>query len=414
MTLAARLIRLGLLVAASFLILAPTAPAQVVAPAAAPEVKVRGRLETVDGLRVLSVWGSADEQAFAEGWHFAADIVRMFDGYFGSDRVTGGMSWDKMMRPIILKRFDFPVETKAWAKALHQGITNRMGAAPMSQKLGRALEPEDLLVAVAFPDLIGLMCSSFAAFGPLAPDEGTIVGRNLDYIGTKELMQETVAIVHAADEKRHGWVAFGYPGFAGCLTGVNDAGVFVSIHDVMKKPMKGKHTFTPRFLALRDLMESSEPSADLPKLAREKLSAHRYALGGNGMLAWWKEGQAGAVVLEFDDRDHQNDGRCTARGPDSGKTYVLCSNHHRSRVAEKIDACTRYSAVDEALSKRSTPLDLASAWETIAKSTVDITLHRLVVDLKAGIAEFQYRPEPKAPFTKAARLSLRTLLAAAK
>jgi hypothetical protein len=209
-----------------------------------------------------------------------------------------------------------------------------------------------------------------------------------------------MVFVHAARGQRAGWIGVGWPGSPGCVTGLSERGVFVAIHDVPPPKSDGEGRFTPRALALQALVEELHPSDATPLEALARLRGHRYAMGGNVLLAWQArpadapaDGLAsrGAVILELDGR-RSFDGGVTVRFPALGERYVVCSNHHRARATDGDGlGCDRYEALlvgarrsaEGLASARPQPLDGAAAWRLIGETEMSITLYRCVADLGA-------------------------------
>ncbi len=67
-----------------------------------------GRIEDLEGARVLHLSGSLLERGFAEGYLMADEILACFREY-ALGEVTAGkpLLWDFMIRPVVLTRFTF-------------------------------------------------------------------------------------------------------------------------------------------------------------------------------------------------------------------------------------------------------------------------------------------------------------------
>lgn len=345
-----------------------------------------GRIEVLKGTRVLYLEGSIEERGFAEGYLLGAEIEECF-GEFALGHVVGGRPqlWDLLVRPGIRARFGFDEETRRWAAALVVGMELAAGGGVKLEGLGRDLEAEDILACAAIPDLAGFLCSSVAAWGKGTTTGDLIVARNLDYPSTPAIERHSMVEVHAplegADGKtRAGWIGVGWPGTAGCLTGLSDRGVFVAIHDVDVNGKKPPGKATPRAMALQDLVETLEPSPTTPEDAARTLREHRFVMGGNCMLAW--EGQSqpghaisqGAVVLEMG-IDQARDEGTTLRSPKAGEPFISCSNHFRLRAKDDLH-CDRFDTLDEGA--RAERLSEARAWKLIDDAGMSITLYRCV------------------------------------
>jgi hypothetical protein len=370
-----------------------------------------GRLEVREGTRVLHLEGDVAERGFAEGYLCADELLECFNEFaLGHVVARRPLAWDLIVLPGVRARFEFGDDTRRWAEGVIAGATlarRERGADLTLAPLGRALGVDDVLACAAIPDLAGLLCSSFAVWGEGTAFGDVLVGRNLDYPSTPAIERHSLVHVHAPRGDRAGWIGVGWPGSPGCLTGLSDRGVFVAIHDVPAPRPDGDGRFTPRSLALQELVEELRPSDDTPKDALARLRRHRFTMGGNVLLAWQAASSdevhasdletlrgkvstpRGAVVLELDGRRSVDEG-VTVRFPELGEPFVVCSNHHRARDDDG-HGCDRYGALlagarrsaKGSTAVRPLPLDGPRAWDLIGESEMGITLYRCVADLGA-------------------------------
>ena len=159
--------------------------------------------------------------------------------------------------------------------------------------LGRPLSLVDLKALNTFGDWYGLGCSSLAVWGNLTKDGQPLVGRNFDFPAFDLVLAHQYIVVRAPEEGRRGQVGVSYPGCIGTLTGMNDSGVFVAIHDVRIKPAleKAMRQNVPRLLAVRRLLEQTG-GADACKQAYD-LVRKWPTLYGNNLMVVAPAGKAG-------------------------------------------------------------------------------------------------------------------------
>lgn len=388
--------------------------------AAPPEV--HGHLRTIDGVDVLFLHGDLEQRGFAEGYLMGRELVALFRSFALSDRVVPMPKlWDLLVRPRVHGAVVVPDHVRERAAAIVRGVAARDPALLHVPELGRDLKAEDLVASATLPDFIGLLCSSFVAWGDRIAGTGPIVGRNLDYFSTPELLRKTMLIVHAPRGDRAGWVSVGWPGVSGCLTGFSERGVSVAIHDVPAKAVKGSK-ITPRPVALQELIERLAPCADPAEAAARILREHTFGMGGNAMVGWHFAKGSGAVVGGAVFELHPAEdaaGGVTVRGPAGGASWVTCTNHHRARVEP--GSCWRYEALFDAIAdigtqqpKAPAVLDFASAWQMIGRSQVDGTLYQTVADLSAGTVGVRLRRAPRVDeWSVVERIDVRALIAEA-
>jgi hypothetical protein len=196
---------------------------------------------------------------------------------------------------------------------------------------------EIFLFASAFGDLRHLGgCSVLMVEPGRSATGGPLFGRNLDWPPFPPLPEHSLVTVYRPRGK-HAFVAVGFPGLVGCVTGMNDAGLVLAAND--SGPARdGSARFNlqgvPTMLALRLLLEECASVAEAERAVR-KLS------------------RAGPVLLSLCDRDGSavlevTPARVAVRREEGG--VCVCTNHFRTEglaVASAADLaagknCRRY------------------------------------------------------------------------
>ncbi|MEL6907537.1 MAG: hypothetical protein AAFP22_19170 [Planctomycetota bacterium] len=354
-----------------------------------------GRLEVHPGTRVLHLNGpSIESRGFAEGYLLADDIFDCF-GEFALDHVTGGapVAWDLVVRPGIRARFAFGASHERWAEAVVRG----MAAARGDRGLGlgvpdRDLDPFDVLACAAIPDLAGVLCSSLAVWGDSSASGDVLVGRNLDYPSTPAVERASLVEVHAPLDGAPGWIGVGWPGSAGCLTGLSERGVYAAVHDVYADEALPKTKATPRTLILETLLTELAPGASTAEEALRVARTRSFVMAGNVMVAWQANERPtevpadlvrtfrGACVLEIG-TDEALDAGVTLRRSDGAEPWIACSNDFRARSGADL-GCRRYAAWTDGVERA--PLQASDLWRLADDAGMTITLYRTVADLGAG------------------------------
>ncbi len=375
--------------------------AAVLQPAALPvaaqfdaqTLRVHGSLEERDGVHVLEVHGTLEERGFTEGYLTGDRIVALFRG-FALSRLPIPGAWNLMVLPKLRAALDLPDWVRPWCAAVIEGIAARDESLLRIPELGRDLTVDDLIGVAALPDLLGLACSSFVAWGEEVEGDGPVVGRNLDYFANDELLRNTMVVVHRPRGDRAGWVSIGWPGMAGCLTGFSDRGVSVAIHDVPARAVPGKKV-TPRTIALQELIETLSPGPEAADRAAATLRGFRYPMGGNFMVGWkaGSESGAGGAVFEIAPAADMAEG-VTVRPADGGQSFVVCSNDHVARLGKQ-PRCGRFGALRDGFLDVEAELDFAECRSLIRESEVRMTLYQSVVDLGTGALAFRLRRQQR-------------------
>ena len=177
----------------------------------------------------------------------------------------------------------------------------------------------DLLVGVnTMVDVYrgGLGCSSLLVEARRSKTGKPLFGRNLDFYSLGILQKYSLVIVCRPDGK-HAFCSVGFPGMVGCLSGMNEAGLAVAVHEVLLAG-DGAPLFDPRgvpyTLLLRRVLEECRTVDEAERLVR---AAGRTTLFN---LALCDSQQA--RVLEVTPRT------VAVRRPERG--LLACTNHFRS------------------------------------------------------------------------------------
>lgn len=314
---------------------------------------VSGELISVGSVRVLRVWGTPRERGHAHGYLLAEDIVRLLDGYLKEAEVTGGVEAYQRRLPHLGRTFVVQPRYEEELRGVAEGIAAHLGPKAIVPSLGRAIGYEDILAINCIPDSARMGCSSFAAWGPLTKDGGTISGRNLDWHRIAALRGTEVVIANTSEPASGaiGWVSITWPGFIGCSTGMNATGVTLAIHDVQDGSRSTNSTITPRCLILREAIETCKP----PYVVSDVESAIRrrtFLVSTNVLIAGTSAVDIEPVcsVAECDGNRADGDGltdrqeRPETRKKDVQlKRFSICTNHFRKRAAPL--PCSRYEKI---------------------------------------------------------------------
>ncbi len=202
------------------------APAGSPAPPAAPVVQ--GRIDTVDGLRVVHVWGDAQQRGYAHGFLLAADVTTLVREEFAARfaRLPGLL---QQARGAIGRVVTFPDEVRTELEAVYAGVV-AAGVSRDMPELEREFDLTDLLVANAL-DVFALMgCSGFCVWGEQAVGGGVLTGRNFDWPFTgQHMLDGTILLVqHPSDGRVVASVT--WPGYVGSVSAVSSDGVAAFLH----------------------------------------------------------------------------------------------------------------------------------------------------------------------------------------
>lgn len=357
--------------------------------------KLTGSISTIGKTRVLTLWGTPEERGFAHGYLLADDIVNILDGYLRHS-VKDPAVFEKQAK-VLLKVMTILPRYQNELHGMLDGIHAKLGPQAPLKIMNRPLNYDDLMALICIPELARVGCSSFAAWGPMTRAGETLSGRNLDWFKVPVLDGKEIIIVNKAqpDQNAEGWVSISWPGFIGCLTGMNSEGVTVSMHDVYTDGPSVPLIFTPRGMALREAIEAAHADSAIEDVHR--VLRKRFAMVGNNVpISFpWKQGmRTAAAVFEYDSRvsdgmgvtlrvDDGSGGPAPVRSsPDdldrSGKKesafaeksedYLLCTNHYRSRGhAENCDRYAKFKNCCERDAAEGSKLDIKDGWDLLRR-----------------------------------------------
>ncbi len=348
---------------------------------------ITGKIIQKKGVPFVYLWGSNQSRGFAEGF-LRADAIRTSFRSWVLSRIQP-LSWDFLVVPTAMKRFHFPKRFQERAKSIIKGM--KAAKKVFVPELKRDLTAKDLSAVAALIDAKGILCSSIAAWGPKVKGGGPIVCRNLDYSASAKMLKKQCVFIQAPYEGRNGTITVGWSS-AWLVTGISDRGVFLAIHDVNAKAIRGR-TNTPRMIALWELLEKLNPSKDTWEGAKRILGNFDFAFGGNAMLAFGGS-NPGAGVLEFGPRA-KGQQSVTIRRSQNGN-WIACTNHWRSRKPGK--GRWRYRALEKkatSANRTKTLLDPKSIWEIASAARVKGTLHTILVDFGKGKIDLDLRVLPR-------------------
>jgi len=175
----------------------------------------------------------------------------------------------------------------------------------------------------------GFGCSSLIVEPERSATGGPIFGRNLDFHTLGVLEQYSLVTVHRPKGKR-AFASIGFPGLFGCLSGINDAGLALAVHEVLlsrdQSPLfnpKG----VPYAICFRRILEECSTVAEAERLLRSCQRTTKLN------LALCDRNEAG--VLEMTPKT------VAFRGAEDG--VCACTNHFRTKELVILPLCRRYN-----------------------------------------------------------------------
>jgi isopenicillin-N N-acyltransferase like protein len=219
------------------------------------------------------------------------------------------------------------------------------------------------LLGNLLPDVYrgGFACSSMVVEADHSGTGGPLFGRNLDFYTLNLLGKYSLVTVRRPNGK-HAFVSIGFPGMFGCLSGINDAGLALAVHEVFVS-RDGGSLFNPKgepyTFCFRRILEECTTVAEAEKLLR---SAQRTTL-----LSLAVCDPKNDAVFEVTP-DSVADRRAT-------DGILACTNHFRTSelAVPLLKWCPRYQRLIQ--SRKLTKLDVSD----VAKKLDEVSMAGLTV-----------------------------------
>jgi predicted choloylglycine hydrolase len=216
------------------------------------------------------------------------------------------------------------------------------------------------LLANMLPDVYrDISCSSLIVEPAKSVTGGPLFGRNLDFYTLKMLDKYSLVTVQRPTGK-HAFVSIGFPGMFGCLSGMNDAGLALAVHEVFLAH-DGAPIFNPKGMpytfCFRRILEECTTIEEAEKMLRETERTTILNLA----VCDTKH----AVVLEMTPKTvatrHSSDG------------ILACTNHFRTDELRVFQLCNRYPKLMQA--RHTDKLDL----HDVAKKMDEVNMGKMTV-----------------------------------
>lgn len=283
----------------------------------------KGELKYINGLPVLTVEGTPQEIGDQVGSLAGKSVERLLSfPKLYLEKFGYGGAWNGLVRVARTMEPGFPADH-----------LKELEATAKSAKVDR-----DLAIAGnTFADIKKVGgCSTLTIDAAHSATRGPLMGRNLDYPTLGFLHEHTLVTVYRPAGKR-AFASIGFPGFVGCLSGMNDAGLCVAVleiysanDDSVSFDPKG----TPYALCYRRILEECATVAEAEKLIRSMKRTTRNCLAvcDRETSAVFELTPKSVVVRKSDD------GLCA------------CTNHFRTKELATGTICRRFTALEKAKS----------------------------------------------------------------
>lgn len=341
-----------------------------------------GELKTVDGVRVLRVWGTPRQRGRAHGVLLGRDVMAIVNGFLQGPTAQ---LYEKKLAPVIPFLFRWPGHIQEEIAGMLAGMEETLDEADLRiEALDRRLRLSDLQAFNTLGDWSALSCSSFSAWGEATEDGRLLTGRNFDYFLPEVALRTQLVLAEEAAGSRKAFLTVSFPGNLGAITFLNESGVFGAVHDVRVIPENPAPGRTPRLVALRRIAEEVGGEGTLEKaLAICRDNATLYGNNFHLAVANGPGGKPCAGVIEYDSDRGADEGAVLRLPEPADSPRIWNTNHYRLRAEPT--ACRRYEALARAFASSAAEggrLDVEAMKSLITSASVSTTMHVVVADPK--------------------------------
>jgi hypothetical protein len=315
----------------------------------------KAELKYVNGIPILEVEGTPEEmgeQAAKLGHQAAIGIMGFPKAYLKSKGLE--LTW-----PLVL----------FWSKSLlPQFPADHLKELDTIVK-NVGVDRDLAIVGNTFTDLKKLGgCSALIIDSDRSATGKPIFGRNLDYPTLGFLHEYSLVSIYRPKEK-HAFASIGFPGFIGCLSGINDAGLCLAVLEV-EAANDGSVGFdshgVPYALSYRRVLEECTTVSEAEKL----LSSLKRTTYTNLAIC----DRDGGAVFEMTPKSF------VVRRSDDG--CCACTNHFRTKELTKDVKCPRYETLITC--RECKQVDIAEVRKLLAsvgpRSKADQTLQTMIFE----------------------------------
>lgn len=335
---------------------------------------VNGDTLSVQGTKILKVWGNHYERGYATGYLMGDEIKVLADDYLLAVFFMNSPLLYNNIRSFFITNFD--IEEKYIQEA--QGIIDGMiygGVDLYNNVLERDLDADDLLLTNSIVDLSVLAdldnglefgCSSLSSWGESTlsdPDlnGSLVITRLMDWTPHPALLANHLLVVHfPSEESEVNWLSFTFPGFIGSLSGINEYGLcgFMNMGNI--NTYTNTNDLHPVLFSVRNGVENYDFNGDYEIDAYDVAAAVSENVHLSGSIIHSANEQFGLVI----ETNNQNG---TDIRDESDNTLIIQNNLAATNHFRKLYSpvyCYRYNNIADSLNQNSN-LTVNRSWDLL-------------------------------------------------
>ena len=334
---------------------------------------VNGDTLSVDGKKILKVWGSHYERGYATGYLFGDKIKDISEDYFISALFDGNSYLYESTRTYFIDNFQ--IEEKYISET--QGIIDGMIEADIilfSDILGRDIDANDIQLSNAVVDIAAIVdldydfgCSSLSSWGGntiLDQELGgdLVITRNMDWTPHPTLLGNHLLVVHFPSEADEvNWLSFTFPGFIGGLSSLNENGLCAFMNMGNHNEHPNTLSFHPILLSVRNGIEVYDYDGDYEIAPDDVQAAIEDNFQLSGSIIHTANNESGLII----ECNNQNG---VVNRDDNDNTVIpaehLAATNHFRELYPPI-GCYRYDNIADSLSNNA-DMSTERSWDLLA------------------------------------------------
>lgn len=271
----------------------------------------------------------------------------------------------------------------AMSKALKPAFPKHVAEELEAAAAHSGREESLLLFANTVADLTsGMGCSTVVVEKERSATGAPLFGRNFDWLPTRGITEHTLVVVYKGTGKR-AFAAVTIAPIQGVISGMNDAGLSVTINEIRIRDAKPKPEFnwkgTPMLLAFRQVLEGCGTVAEAEKFLRgtERTSTCCMTVCD----------KSGGAVFELTPKGVEV--RAAVNG------VCCCTNHFRTDALCVSAKCARYDKLAPLQAKGGAKLDVPGVFGELKKvQQGKSTLQSMVFEPAERVLHLAYGPGP--------------------
>jgi hypothetical protein len=332
---------------------------------------VNGELSEIEGIPLLTLWGTNYEQGYAHGYLYAPEIIEYLEKQLSQEEGLVDFM-ETFMLPNIDK-YTVPAEYLQEMKGFLAGMEVRAGAAVYVAAVNRTLTLNDVIAWTCVDNvdhLLSTHCTSFCAWGATTTGGGTITGRNYDHPDDEINTGRFMFIVRKSPPGSGvpSWISVALPGALNCETAMSSEGVTFATQEVnLIRQTSATRGFCPETMLQRKLIESARAASVVEDVSA--VLQDLYTNGGEALLMSWPSGHGECSAVFEVDGDLTIGHGFTVRQFKTGFPYMIQTNQFYERLEPS--SSERYSLIksylDSIISGDNPPLTVEKAWEILGQ-----------------------------------------------